>query len=763
MNASHRYILVCLLALTASCSTGKFLHDDELLLDKVGVTADRPDISPVELQTYVRQTPNARWFNLFKVPMRLYCLSSPGSDKGFGRFLRKIGERPVAYDSLKTEKTRQEMQKAVRNMGYMSAEVSVGRRVRKNKIGIVYAVRAGRPSYVRHVAYDIHDPGVGSLIANDSVRSGLHGGMMFDVTALDRERTRIAKLLLNNGYFRFNKEMITYRADVTQDSDQIDLTLRIGQPDGRSPQQDPYETFRVGDVVYVLESEENNRAGFDTVAVAGIKVLSKNDKYIRPDVVAEFNRIRVGEPYDESAVQQTYASMARLKALKYTSVRFEEDTTRQRRQLRATAVLTKARNQSVSFQFEGTNSAGDLGAAASMTYQHRNLFRGSESLSVKLRGAFEAITGVREGFENDNYKEYGVETSLSLPRFSCPFLSSEAMSHLLATSEVGVTYNSQVRPEFTRTLASASWSYKWTAKQRQHRLDLLDINYIYVPYKSDAFRRYLDEMDKHNSILKYSYEDQLIVRTGYTYTYNSAGNTLMRLPSRTSHSIRANIEESGNLLEAASKMLRPKPKDKEGYTLANIHFAQYVRGDFSFTQNWMLDQKNFLVFHWGMGVAYPYGNSKMLPFEKRYFSGGPNSVRGWPVRGLGPGSYKGSSEGAVSYVNHMGDIKLDLNLEYRTHLFWKFNGAVFVDAGNIWNIREYDGQEGGVFKPDRFYRQLAVAYGLGVRFDLDYLILRFDSGMKAINPMEEGSGRYPFLHHDMGRDFCFHFAVGYPF
>lgn len=763
MKASYRYILVCLLTLISSCSTSKFLHNDELLLDKVNVTADQPDISPMDLQTYIRQTPNARWFNLFKVPMRLYCLSSPNSDKGFSHFLQKIGERPVVYDSLKTEKTRQEMQKMVRNMGYMSAEVSVERQIRKNKIGIVYDIKAGKPYYVRHMAYDIHDLDIGSLIANDTIHSGIHNGMMFDVVALDQERTRITKMLLNNGYFHFNKEMITYQADMTQDSDQIDLTMRIGSSEGSSLGEETHETFLVGDVVYLLESEENNRTGYDTVAVSGIKVLSKNDKYLRPNVVAEFNRIQVGKPYDESAVQQTYASMARLKALKYTSVHFEKDTTRRPRQLRATAVLTKARNQSISFQLEGTNSAGDLGAAASVTYQHRNLFRGSESLSIKLRGAFEAITGVQEGLENDNYKEYGVETSLSFPQFMCPFLSSEFRRNILATSEVGVTYNSQVRPEFTRTLASSSWSYKWTAKQRQHRFDLLDINYIYVPYKSEAFRRYLDEMDKHNSILKYSYEDQFIVRMGYTYTYNSAGNTLMRLPSRTSHSIRVNIEESGNLLEATSKLLHPEPKDKESYTLANIHFAQYVRGDFSFTQNWMFDQKNFLVFHWGMGVAYPYGNSKMLPFEKRYFSGGPNSVRGWSVRGLGPGSYKGTSEGAVSYVNHMGDIKLDLNLEYRTHLFWKFNGAVFVDAGNIWNIREYDGQEGGVFKFNRFYEQLAVAYGLGVRFDLDYLILRFDSGMKAVNPMEDGRDKYPILHHDMGRDFCFHFAVGYPF
>ena len=196
--------------------------------------------------------------------------------------------------------------------------------------------------------------------------------------------------------------------------------------------------------------------------------------------------------------------------------------------------------------------------------------------------------------------------------------------------------------------------------------------------------------------------------------------------------------------------------------IANIPFAQYVKGDFDFAHNWNIDKRNSLVFHIGMGVAYPYGNSQVLPFEKRYFSGGPNSVRGWSVRSLGPGSYKGSDD-KMNYINHTGDIKLDMNIEYRTHLFWKFNGAAFIDAGNIWNIREYEGQEEGTFRFNSFYKQLAVAYGLGIRFDLDYLIIRFDGGMKAVNPMETGKNKYPFIRPNFNRDFAFHFAVGYPF
>ena len=270
-------------------------------------------------------------------------------------------------------------------------------------------------------------------------------------------------------------------------------------------------------------------------------------------------------------------------------------------------------------------------------------------------------------------------------------------------------------------------------------------------------------MTANNSLLRASYENVLIVRMGYNFTYNSAGNTMMRTPTKSSYSLRVNVEEAGNLMYAASKLAHSTPKGDKGFVLANIPFAQYIKGDFDFAKNFMIDPRNSFVFHIGVGVAYPYGNSRALPFEKRYFSGGANSVRGWSVRSLGPGGYKGSSDGQMDFIKQSGDIKLDLNVEYRTHLFWKLIGAAFIDAGNIWTIRSDSEQEDGVFKFNKFYKQIAVAYGLGIRFDLDYLILRFDGGMKAINPMETGKGRYPITRPRFSRDFAFHFAVGYPF
>ena len=409
----------------------------------------------------------------------------------------------------------------------------------------------------------------------------------------------------------------------------------------------------------------------------------------------------------------------------------------------------------ISFQPEGTNTAGDFGAAASLTYQNRNLFRGSETFSMQLRGAYEAIKGL-EGYSNQNFVEYSVESRLSFPRFIMPFLSRDFRRRTLATSDVSLIYDSQDRPEFHRRVLTAGWSYQWRQPNRNDnfRFDLLNLNYVFMPWISETFKKeYLDDETNQNVILRYNYEDIFIMRTGFGYAYNNGHVAL-----------RTSVETAGNLFGAFSKLFGGNKNDLGQYKLFNIAYAQYVKGDFDYTQELMKGANDQLVFHIGLGLAYPYGNSKVLPFEKRYFSGGANSVRGWSVRSLGPGSYK-DKDGRINFITQTGDIKLDLNVEYRTHLFWKFNGAAFVDAGNIWTFREYEGQEGGQFKFNRLLNDLAVSYGLGLRLNFDYFILRFDLGMKAVNPAYEidSDDHYPLIHPKLSRDLAFHFAVGLPF
>ena len=759
------YLYLLAAMMLASCSVQKFIPEGEYLLDEVNIVSDTKEVQPSLFNTYLRQNPNAKWFNLVRVPMGIYCLSGQDSTKSFNRFLRKLGDEPVIFDPVITQKSKQEMEKAVRNMGYMRAKVYLDTLTQKNKIKVKYRIEAGKPYTIRHIAYHIDDLIISDFIEKDSANSLLRKGMAFDVIALDNERTRITKLLQNNGYYKFNKDFLVYQADTTRNTYAVDLTMKL-LPYQQRKEDIPtrHKQYSIRKVNFLTEDFASpDKKDYDSLHHKGLDIYYKDKMYLRPNVLANFSYLRPGNLYSDQDVQNTFTSMGRLRALKYTNIRFDEVTDQDKNLLDANLLLTKGKNQSLSFEIEGTNSAGDLGAAASMTFQHRNLFRGSETFTIKVRGAYEAITGLQEGYESDDYQEYGVEASLNFPEFKFPFLSQNFKQKIRATSEVGIDFNSQLRPEFIRTLASASWSYRWTDKRRsQHRFDLLDVNYVYVPWKSDNFKDYLNNLSDRNSILIKSYEDQLIVSMGYTYIYNSANDRLHKAKNRNSYSIRVNVEEAGNLLYAGSKAIRREPKQEKGYVIANIPFAQYVKGDFDFAHNWNIDNRNSLVFHIGMGIAYPYGNSKVLPFEKRYFSGGPNSVRGWSVRSLGPGNYRGT-EGNLNYINHTGDIKLDLNIEYRTHLFWKFNGAAFIDAGNIWNIRDYEGQEAGTFRFNRFYKQLAMAYGLGIRFDLDYLIIRFDGGMKAINPMYSGKEKYPFIKPNFNRDFTFHFAVGYPF
>lgn len=770
MKKGILYTILLYLALSlASCSATKFVPDGSYLLDEVKIHTDNKEIKPSDMRLYVRQNPNSKWFSTIKTQLYVYNWSGRDSTKWFNRFLRKIGDAPVIYNESDAIRSQEEIAKAVQNLGYMGASVKRTTKTKKKKLKLFYEITSGKPYIVRTLKYDISDKKIAEYLRNDSTQSMLREGMLFDVNVLDAERQRITDYLLCNGYYKFNKDYITYTADTARNTHQVDLTLHLL----------PYKTY-VGDTPKEHFQYKINKINFitdydvlqssalssieinDSLHYNGFPIYYKDKLYLRPKVLVDNLRFASGDLYDERNVQKTYTYFGRLSALKYTNIRFFETQNGDSTQLNCYVMLTKSKHKSISFELEGTNSAGDLGAAASVSFQHRNLFRGSETFMVKFRGAYEAISGLQPGYKNHNYTEYGVETSINFPNFLFPFLTSDFKRRIKATTEFGLQYNYQLRPEFSRTIASASWSYKWMQKQKiQHRIDLLDISYLYLPWISSQFQEDYINKDKDNYILKYNYENRLIVRMGYNYSYNSAGGTLVNNTITTnSYSIRAGFESAGNILYGISKMINMR-KNKDGeYAILGIPYAQYLKGDFDFAKNIIIDHRNSLAFHAGIGIAVPYGNAKVVPFEKRYFSGGANSVRGWSVRNLGPGSFAGDG----NFMNQSGDIKLDASIEYRTRLFWKFRGAAFIDAGNIWTIREYENQPGGVFEFDKFYKQIAVAYGLGLRLDLDFFVLRFDGGMKAINPKyKKAKKRYPIIHPRFSRDFAFHFAVGYPF
>lgn len=758
------YISPLLLWMTASCSVSKFIPEGEYLLDDVKVVSDDKAVKPSDISGYNRQNPNSSWFSLVKVPMHIYSLSGTDTTRWINRFIQKLGDKPVIFDEEAAERSREDMQSALHNMGYMQADVRLRKETRKKKLRLKYLVHPGPAYRISHWDYDIQDDSVRRYMAGYASQL-MHEGMRFDVNTLDQERQQMTNHLQDRGFYRFNKEYVTCTADTVRGTHLVDLTFHIAPYDATS--HTTHARYRIGEVNVVTDFDmtramRQDFARFDSLHYKGLNIFYRERPFLKPEVLSQNITITPDSFYSDSRLQHTRSSLGRLHAIKYTDIRFQEDAADSTR-LDCHVLLSRNKVNSFSAELEGTNSAGDLGAAASLSYQNRNLFNGSELFTFKVRGAYEAVTGL-QGYSNENYVEYGVEASINFPRFLFPFISAEVRQRTQATSEIGIQFNSQERPEFGRRAASVTWGYRWTYKRKwQHRVDVLDLNYVYMPWISSTFREeYLDNPENSNSILRYNYENLLIMKAGYGFTYHSDGRE-SRTASNNSYSIRFNIESSGNLLYAFSHMLNATRNEDHQYTVANIAYAQYIKTDIDFTKSFRIDHRNSIVFHVGMGVAYPYGNSRILPFEKRYFSGGANSVRGWSVRRLGPGSFAGNDRN-IDFINQSGDIKLDLNLEYRTKLFWKLNGAFFVDAGNIWTIRDYEEQPGGAFRFDSFYKQIAVSYGLGLRFDFDYFILRFDAGMKAVNPAYRNSKEhYPLIHPDFGRDFAFHFAVGYPF
>ena len=734
----ERIIFYVLLALVVTgCSETKYVPEDKYLLDRADLRCDEPAryISLTDMRPFIRQHGNSRWFSALKLPLKTYSLSGRDSTKWINRVLRNMGEPPELYDTLQTALSLQSLTAQMQNLGYLRASADVVVEQKGRKVRTHYILHPGVPYFLQNIDFDIQDTAIARLLSEIAPeRRVLQKGMVFNADHLDQERTQITQYLVNRGYYRFNKDYITYKADSIEGTNRIDLTLVLHPYQDNQGTVKPHNVYTIGSVNFLSGNPDNP------------------DIPLREKVLRRNTFLEVGDVYSARQLRNTYNHFGRLGIVRYTSINFHEHDDEP--VLDCDINLSTNKSSTISFQPEGTNTAGDFGAAATVTFQNRNIFHGSENLSIELRGAYEAIKNL-EGYGGGNYIEYSVGTKLTFPRFIAPFLSSSFRRRINATSELAANYDLQNRPEFHRRVFSVGWKYRWNDQGRHDRyqVDLLDLNYIYMPWISPTFEReYLDNASSRNAILRYNYENLFIMKFGVGYSYNN-----------NRWAIRANVETAGNLLNWAARAMHFHVNEEGQYTFLNIAYAQYARGTFDFTRNINLDFNNQLVFHVGFGIAYPYGNSTILPFEKRYFSGGANSVRGWSVRSLGPGKFVGT-DGRIDFINQTGDMKLDLNVEYRAKLFWKFSGALFIDAGNIWTLREYDEQPGGQFKFSEFFEQLAASYGLGVRLNFDFFIVRFDMGMKAVNPAySDNVGHFPLLHPKFSRDFAFHFAVGLPF
>ena len=770
------WMLAVVCCFMAACSSSRHVPDGSYLLDKVNIRVDstgkEEQLDITEMQAYLRQLPNHRMLWSIKFRLGFYNMSGRDSTNWWNRWMRKLGEPPVIYDPALSEASSTQLLHYLASKGYFNADVTVDsvRNEKKKKIELTYNLTPGPRKIISKVDYEFPDSAVKAIVLADSARFLTYPGQPLSRDILENQRTLVADALRNKGYYNFGKEMVTFIADTTAGSSDAELIMKVNTPSGPAKERtDMYSRFLIRRVTVIADADaidaENPvlAVGKDSVSYHGIEILYADSRYLRPSVIADNCYLAPGEVFAQRNVDRTYRAFSRLGILKFINVSFVpvghigEDGL-----LDVYVMLTPGRSQTASVELEGTNSEGDLGVAVGLTYSHRNIGRGSETFTGKLRGSYESLSGNLEGLLNNRYMEYSVDLGLSMPEFKAP-ISRRLRRRIQASTEMNFSMNYQERPEYTRVISTAGWSYKWvdSRKNNRHTFTPIDVNYVYLPASTNDF---IDLIAPDNPLLRYSYEDHFIMRMGWRWYHSNKRETTpwTKTMQRDIYNVRVNAEIAGNLLFAISSIFAHRSNfHDDPYRIFGIHYSQYFKLEADYALLHRFDERNSVAFRVGGGVGVPYGNSEMLPFEKRFYGGGANGVRGWAVRTLGPGAYPGRNS-VSDFINQCGDIRLITSAEYRAKLFWVLELGAFIDIGNIWTIRDYPFQQGGVFKFDEFYKQFAASYGLGLRMDFNYFLLRFDLGMKAHNPAM-GERPWPIISPNWHRDSSFHFSIGYPF
>ncbi|WP_255491318.1 BamA/TamA family outer membrane protein [Dysgonomonas sp. ZJ279] len=773
------------------------MPDGKYLLASAEVKSDTKSISAWELNTYIKQKPNFKTFEVFKLPLSIYNLSGHDSTKWVNKKLRHAGEPPVIYDSTQVDHTVVDLKRIMTNRGYLNAEVSPIITLRGKRARIIYDIKAGKPYKIDDYIIDVKETTINKellptfpsksfkrnefgsdtvVFSLDSIlyrNSLVHRNSRFDLDMLDQERDRITSLFRRNGYYAFNKEYIGFVADTTLGNNKVELELSIYPFTQRAQNgqttETPHRQYEVTGVDLYVDFnpiEIGDISSYEPTSIYekdGYRILyGERGEYIKPYVILNNCFIRPGELYNENMTALTYSALSQLRILKNVNISYAEYWENDSTKLRCIITCIPDKKQGISTELEGTNSKGSFGVGAGIGYLHRNIFRGSEQFNVRLRGSYEAITPNFSSFK-DNYFEIGGETSLTFPRFMFPLLDRDFRQRIHATTQLTGNYTYQRRPGFfSRTVLSSGVKYTWQDRRRssiRHIIDLIDVSYIRVPESKldTTFRNNLSE-----AAFRYSFTNQFIMSAGYTFSKTNANNTNKLMPSV--YSLRASIESAGNVLALAAIIADTK-KESGSRQIFGTNFAQYLKGTFDYSKTYTLDEKNSIAWHVGGGLAYPYGNFSQIPIEKRFFSGGANNVRGWAVRELGPGSFYAKDEKKDNFYYHSGEMRMDANIEYRSKLFWILELGAFIDAGNIWTVKGYEGQEQGQFQINTFYKEIAAAWGLGIRLNFDFVLIRLDAGWKAYDPSDNpNTRRWPISEpYKFKKNVAWHIAVGYPF
>jgi outer membrane protein assembly factor BamA len=754
-----------------SCNPTKYVPEGETLLNNNYIEINKTGISKTDLVPYIKQKPNKKIFGA-RFHLGLYNLSNLNKEKWPHSWLRNIGEEPVIYDKSSATKSREQLEEYISSKGYFDSRVSDSVRTVKRKSDVFYDVHLKEPYTVRNLYFEIADTTIETLFCFDSINCLIQRGKPYDVDVLQAERSRFERYVKDHGFYGFSAaDHISFRVDSTIGNRQVNLYYDIKKfqkiDNYNRITYVPHSVYRIKNVyIYpdfvpkdVLEGGETYLRSLDTVNYNGYYFITDQKKpQLKYDLILQSLYLKPGSDYSISNSEQTQSHLMTLKAYRLVNIFYNEaeapdNTEGSQLFLDCHIQLTQLSQQSFNVELEGTNSAGNLGGALNLVYQHKNLLHGAEQFNMKLKGAFEAMPDKTGKLRPT--QEYGFETSLRLPKFLVPFMKKEGfIKNYNPTTTILAAYNYQDMPFYTRTIANATFGYNWSGhKYRTHIVNPVQLNVVRLISIDTAFQKKIDA----SSYLAYSYRDVMILGSNYSFIFNN--QKIQK--SKDYLFLRVNAEAAGNLLSAASRLTGAK-KTEGTYNILGQPFAQYIRTDLDLRYNVILNDVSSVVYRGFIGLGIPYGNSKAIPFEKQYFGGGANGIRAWQVRSLGPGSYV---PGENEFLNQTADIKLEANAEYRFKLFWVLEGALFLDAGNIWTFNEDASRPGAQFKFNKFFNDIAVGTGTGFRFDFDFVTARIDMGMKLRDPSISNGSNWILMsrRYNFRDDFAFVLGIGYPF
>ncbi|NVO01757.1 MAG: BamA/TamA family outer membrane protein [Bacteroidetes bacterium] len=697
-----------------------------------------------------------------------------------------IGEAPVILDTNLTNSTLIQLKLYLKSRGFFQGEISKEIVYKKRKAEITYKIKSG-PSYkIRNVNYLIEDSQLSSYVMQDSANCLIKPNDNYNEDVLVKERERITKNIKDLGYYYFSKEFIYFKIDSTMGKNRLDVFLGIKNlvvnkktdkdtilkkdhsrylirriivyPDFTVSQNDT--TKNDTNIIYIQQRSKKSKL------IEYVFLQKGSDYRVKPRTITQCVFVKPGIYYKLEDVNQTYQRLSDLKIYKYINVTFNDisydsiKNPQHAKELECIIQLSRTPIQSAEWALEGTNSSGNLGVAGNIVYLNKNVFKGAEIFNLKLKGALEVQKVFGDAKPTDNIDqiipfntmEIGAEAGIDIPKFLIPIKQERFPKYFKPKTSTRVGYYYQKRPDYTRYITNVTFGYDWKENAfKRHILNPIDLNSVKI-YPDSAF---LARLENVNPNLKRSYEDHLTPAFSYSFIYN---NQLVG-KSKNFVYFRFNYEMAGNLMRLYNFLSDSLNLKDTTYQIFKIKYAQYIRGDIDFRYYSILSPQNNIAFRFAMGAGYSYLNSSELPFEKSFFVGGANGLRGWLMRSLGPGGYYDST--GTSF-DKAGDLYLETNLEYRFNIYKSFKGAAFVDAGNIWLSKPNSRFPEGDFQIKKFPGQIALDAGLGARFDFSFFIIRLDAALQIRDPKMPEPNRW-VIKNATTKKINFNFGIGYPF